>query len=142
MLWNKAKHNFWAARWIEMKFCRYPGVMRAFYDSFNQVESIFSPKVVILSNNCKYYLEIQRPLIFRCHWYGHKTFELFDLNEDFPKLNFISFLVPKRLRHLVFMQFPWFTNNWWNKQNQETYSAWPLLYNVTFALLKCFNILV
>ena len=57
--------------------------MRAFYDSLNQVDSIFSSKV-ILQNNRKNYLEIQRPLIFRC--YGHQAFKLFDLNEDIPKL--------------------------------------------------------
>ena len=41
--------------------------------------------------------------------------------------NFISILVPKRLRHLVFMQFPLLTNNCWNEQNQETYPTGPLL---------------
>ena len=41
----------------------------------------------MLPNNRKSYLEIQRPLIFRCQWYGHQTFKLFDLNDDFPKFN-------------------------------------------------------
>ena len=60
--------------------------MRAFHDSLNQVDSIFSLKVIMLPNNCKNYLKIQRPVIFRCQWYGHRTFKLFDLNKDFPKL--------------------------------------------------------
>ena len=39
--------------------------MRTFYDSLNKVDSIFSSKVIVLPNNRKKYLEIQRPLIFR-----------------------------------------------------------------------------
>ena len=39
--------------------------MRAFYDSLNQFDSIFSLKIIILPNDRKNYLEIQRPLIFR-----------------------------------------------------------------------------
>ena len=61
--------------------------MRAFCYSLQQVDSIFSSKVIILLNNHKSYLEIQRSLFFRCQWYGYQTFKLFDLNEDFPKLN-------------------------------------------------------
>ena len=60
--------------------------MRALYDSINQVESIFSSKVIVLPSNRKINPEIQRPLIFRYLWYGHQNYELFDLNEDFPKL--------------------------------------------------------
>ena len=37
--------------------------MRAFYDSANQVDSIFGSKAIILSNNRKNYLEIYRVLI-------------------------------------------------------------------------------
>ena len=40
--------------------------MRTLDDNLNQVDNIFSPKVIILSNNCKNYQEIQRTLIFRC----------------------------------------------------------------------------
>ena len=36
---------------------------RALYDSINQVEIIFSPKVVLLPSNRKINPEIQRPLI-------------------------------------------------------------------------------
>ena len=36
--------------------------MGAFYYSLNQFDSIFSSKVIILPNNSKNYLEIQRPL--------------------------------------------------------------------------------
>ena len=61
--------------------------MRAFCYSLQQVDSIFSSKVIILLNNHKSYLEIQRSLFFRCQWYRYQTFKLFDLNEDFPKLN-------------------------------------------------------
>ena len=60
--------------------------MRPFYDGLNEVDGIFSSKVIILPNNYKHYLEIQRPLIFRCQSYGHRIFKLFDLNEVFPKL--------------------------------------------------------
>ena len=54
-----------------------------YYDYFY---SIFSSKVIILLNNRKSYPEIQRPVIFKCHWYGHQTFKVFDLNKDFLKL--------------------------------------------------------
>ena len=40
--------------------------MRAFYNNLNQVDNIFNSKDIILTNNRKNYLEIQRPLIFRC----------------------------------------------------------------------------
>ena len=40
--------------------------MRAFYDSLNQVDSIFSSKVIILPNNRKNYVGIEWPLTFRC----------------------------------------------------------------------------
>ena len=40
LLWNKENCNFWAVLWIEIKFCRYPVFMRAFYDSLNQVNRI------------------------------------------------------------------------------------------------------
>ena len=58
--------------------------MRAFYDILNQVNSIFSSKVIIYLE--KNYLEIQRPLIFRSQSYVHQTFKLFGLSEDCPKL--------------------------------------------------------
>ena len=38
-------------------------------------------------------------------------------------MNFIAFLIKERL--LVFMQFPLFANNFWNKQNQEKYPELP-----------------
>ena len=60
--------------------------MGASDDSLNQTDSIFSSKVVILANIRKNYQEIQWSLFFRCQWYGHQTFKLFDLNVDFPKL--------------------------------------------------------
>ena len=60
--------------------------MRPYYDNLNQVHSIFNSKVIILPNNCKHYLEVQRPLIFKCEWYENQTFKLLGLNEDFPKL--------------------------------------------------------
>ena len=47
--------------------------MKAFYDSLNLVDSIFSSKVIILLNNRINYLDIQRPLVFRCYWYGHQN---------------------------------------------------------------------
>ena len=40
--------------------------MRDFCDSLNQVDSIFSSEIVVLPSNRKNYIEIQRPLIFRC----------------------------------------------------------------------------
>ena len=60
--------------------------MRAFYDRLSQIDRIFSSKVIILPNNRKKYLEIQRRLTFRCQWYKYQTFKLFDLNKDFSKL--------------------------------------------------------
>ena len=42
--------------------------------------------------------------------------------------DFIPFLIPKIVCHLVFMQFPLFVNNFWNKENQETYPEWLFLY--------------
>ena len=40
--------------------------MRTLDDNLNQVDTIFSLKVIVLSNNCKNYQKIQRTLIFRC----------------------------------------------------------------------------
>ena len=86
----------------------------------------------LLPNKRKNPLGFQRLLLFRCRSYSHQTFKLFDLKlmrlSKIDLTNFIAFLVPKRLRHLVFGQFPLFANNYRNKQNQETYSAWPLTY--------------
>ena len=48
----------------------------ALFDSRNQVVSIFSSKVIKLPNNGKNYVKIQRPLVFRYHWYGYLTFRL------------------------------------------------------------------
>ena len=39
---------------------------RTLDNNLNQVDIIFSPKVVVLSNNHKNYQKIQRTLIFRC----------------------------------------------------------------------------
>ena len=60
--------------------------MRVFYDNLDQVYRIVSSNVVILQKNRKHYLDIQRPLIFRCLWYGHQRFKLFDPKEDLPKV--------------------------------------------------------
>ena len=43
---------FWAACWIEMKFIRY------FYHSINQVDTIFSSKVVILPNKKNHWFQV------------------------------------------------------------------------------------
>ena len=116
--------------------------MRAFYDS--QVESIFSSKVIILPNNRKNYLKVQWPLIFRCRWY--RGFSKIDITNFVSfriiSYHFVSFLVRKRLCHLVFMQFPLFSNNCWNKRSQETWLTWPLLYfYLSFKIFQYFGVI-
>ena len=88
MLWKKANRNYWAVVEQERSFVGIQVFTKAFIDSLNQVDIIFKSKVIILPNNSKHYLEIQRPLNFRWQWHGHQTFKLFNLNKDFPKLTY------------------------------------------------------
>ena len=55
--------------------------MTAFYNSLNQVDSIFSSKDIMLLNNRKNYLEIQQLLFLGASDTAIKL--LFDINEDF-----------------------------------------------------------
>ena len=47
--------------------------------------------------------------------------------------NFVAFLVPETLHHIVFIKFLLFANNCWNKQNQFTFPEWPFLYFLYFS---------
>ena len=120
--------------------------MRAFYDSLNKVDSIFSSKVIILPNNRKKYLEIQRPLIFRRQWYGHQTFKLSDLKWGFSKIDLTNFILSYHF--------------WFRKDCVTSFSSSLFcllitaeiskiknrtqreLYFTFNAVLKCFNILM
>ena len=57
--------------------------MRAFFDNINQVDCIFSSKVVILPNNRKHYLKIERPLIFSASDTVIKLFSFLILTRTF-----------------------------------------------------------
>ena len=49
---KKVNRNFWAAYSIGMKLCRYLDFHESFlHDGLNQVDSIFSSKVIILPKN-------------------------------------------------------------------------------------------
>ena len=61
--------------------------MRAFYDNINQVDCIFSSKVVILPTNRKHYLKIKRPLIFSASDTVIKLFSFLILTRTFQNQN-------------------------------------------------------
>ena len=68
--------------------------MRAFYDSLDRFDCILGSKVITLPNYLKNYLEIQRPLVFRCQEYGHGLLTYLILMKTFQnwpnKFNSIS----------------------------------------------------
>lgn len=51
--------------------------------------------------------------------------------------NFIAFLVPKILFHLVFMQLPLFVNNFWNKRKPRNVTNLTFTSN-TLSVFVCF----
>ena len=81
--------------------------MTAFYNSLNQVDSIFSSKDIMLLNNRKNYLEIQQLLCLGASDTAIKLLcylILMRTSQNWYK-ELCSNSGPKRFCHFVFMQF-------------------------------------
>ena len=103
--------------------------MRAFYENLNRVDCIFSSKVAILPNNRKHYLKFERPLIFRCQWYGKLSSFLILTRtfQNWPNKRY-SISGSKNIVSRRLYAFYLFANNCWCKQKQETYPVWSSFY--------------
>ena len=104
--------------------------MRAFYDNINQVDCIFSSKVVILPNNRKYYVKIEQPLIISASDTVIKLFSFLILTRTFqnwPNKRY-SISGSKKIVSRRLYAFYLFANNCWCKQKQETYPVWSSFY--------------